>query len=279
MSETLGLIAGRGLYPRRVAELARARGFRVAAIGFHAETDPALESVVDELTWLHLGELQKMIDTLRAAGASQAVMAGKILKTHLYGDLTDLRPDERALRLLASLGARNDDAILGAVVDEIVSAGVAFPDQLELLPELFGDAGSVSAAGPSEAQWADIRFAWPVAKQMGGLDIGQSVVVKDLAVIAIEAIEGTDAAIRRAAELAGPGCCVVKVAKPSQDPRFDLPTIGLETVKTLAEARAGVLAFEAGHTVLLGGEALAEAADAAGLVLIGIGPDGPAGAA
>lgn len=275
MSETLGLIAGRGLYPRQVAELARARGWRVAAVAFHSETDPALADVVDEVTWVHLGELQKMIDALRAASAARAVMAGKVLKTHLYGELAAFHPDARALRVLGSLRDQKDDSILGAVVDDIASEGIEFPDQTVLLPELFGAEGPVSAAEPSEAQWADIGFAWPVAKTTAGLDIGQSVVVKDLAVIAVEAIEGTDAAIRRAAELAGPGCCVVKVAKPSQDPRFDLPTIGLETVKTLAEARAGVLAFEAGRTVLLGGKALAEAADAAEVVLIGIGPDGP----
>ena len=275
MSETLGLIAGRGLYPRQVAELARARGWRVAAVGFHSETDPRLAEVVDELTWVHLGELQRMIDVLGSAGATRAVMAGKVLKTHLYGEIAAFHPDARALDVLASLRDRGDDSILGAVVDAIEAEGIAFPDQTALLPELFGSEGPVSTARPSPEQWADVRFGWPVAKAAGGLDIGQSVVVKDLAVIAVEAIEGTDAAIRRAAELAGPGCCVVKVAKPSQDPRFDLPTIGLETVKTLAEARASVLAFEAGRTVLLGGAALAEAADAAGVVLVGIGPDGP----
>jgi DUF1009 family protein len=275
MSETLGLIAGRGLYPRQVAELARARGWRVAAVGFHGETDPRLADAVDELTWAYLGELQKIIDTLRGYGAERAVMAGKVLKTHLYGDLGALRLDERAIGLLGSLRDRKDDSILGAVVDAIASEGIDFPDQTVLLPELFGAEGPVSAARPGDAQWADVRFGWPIAKAMGGLDVGQSVVVKDLAVIAVEAIEGTDAAIRRGAELAGPGCCVVKVAKPSQDPRFDLPTIGLETIKTLAEARAAVLAFEAGRTVLLGGPALAEAADEAGVVLVGIGPEGP----
>jgi len=276
MPETLGLIAGRGLYPRQVAECARARGWRVAAVAFHSETDPALAEVVDDLTWVHLGELQKMIDALGSAGAERAVMAGKVLKTHLYGEIESFRPDPCALRVLASLRDRRDDSILGAVVDEIASQGIAFPDQTELMPELFGKEGPASRVLPSKAQWADIWFAWPVAKAIGGMDIGQSVVVKDLAVIAVEALEGTDAAIARAAELAGPGCCVVKVAKPSQDPRFDLPTIGLETVKTLSEARAGVMAFEATRTVLLGAGELAGAADAAGIALVGIGPGGPA---
>jgi len=275
MSETLGLIAGRGLYPREVARLARARGWRVAAVAFHSETDPGLAAEVDALTWLHLGELQKLIDVLGASGARRAVMAGKVLKTHLYGGLEALHPDARALAVLAALRDRKDDSILGAVVDEIAGTGIAFPPQTELLPELFGPEGAVSGTRPGPEQWADVRFGWPVAKAVGGLDVGQSVVVKGRAVIAVEAIEGTDAAIRRAGELAGPGCCVVKVAKPAQDPRFDLPTVGLETVKTLADARAGVLAYEAGRTVLLDADAVAAAADAHGIALVGIGADGP----
>ena len=275
MSETLGLIAGRGLYPRQVARLARARGWRVAAVGIHAETDPSLEEAVDEFTWAHVGELQKMIDILRGAGAARAVLAGKVMKTRLYGKLEDLHFDARAIALLASLGDRKDDSILGAVVDEIASEGIEFPDQTELLPELFGAEGPLTRAEPDERQWSDIRFAWPVAKLMGEQDIGQSVVVKDRAVIAVEAIEGTDATIARARELAGVGCCLVKVAKPSQDPRFDLPTVGLETVKVLAAAEASVFAFEAGQTVLIGAEAVAEAADQSGIAIVGIGPEGP----
>jgi len=278
MSETLGLIAGRGLYPRQVARLARQRGFRVAAVAFHSETDPALAEAVDALTWLHLGELQKMIDALLRAGVRRAVMAGKVLKTHLYGEIEAFHPDARALSVLSSLRDRRDDSILGAVVDEIASAGIAFPPQTELLPELFGPEGPLGAVSPDAEAWADIRFAWPVAKAMGGLDIGQSVVVKDRAVIAVEAIEGTDAAIRRAAELAGPGCCVVKVAKPGQDPRFDLPTLGVETVKTLADARARAFAFEAHRTVVLGAGEVAAAADDHGIAMVGIGPAGPGAA-
>jgi hypothetical protein len=275
MPETLGLIAGRGLYPREVARLARAHGFRVAAVAFHSETDPALAEVVDSLCWVHLGELQKMIDALRGAGVTRAVMAGKVLKTHLYGDLDGFRLDGRAVRVLAGLRDRKDDSILGAVLAEIASEGISFPDQTGLLPELFGGEGVLGEHAPGEAAWADVRFAWPAAKQIGGLDIGQSVVVKDRAVIAVEAIEGTDAAIRRAGELAGPGCCVVKVAKPSQDPRFDLPTVGLETVKALADARAAVFAFEAHRTVLLAAAEVARAADAKGIAVVGIGPAGP----
>jgi DUF1009 family protein len=273
--ETLGLIAGRGLYPRIVARRARARGFRVAAVGFRGETDPALAGEVDALEWVHLGELQKMIDSLAGAGVRRALMAGKILKTHLYGDVASFHPDARAVGVLAGLRDRRDDSILRAVVDEVGSEGIAFPPQTELLPELFGEEGVLGRHRPDEAQWGDVRFGWPAAKLLGGLDIGQSVVVKDRAVIAVEAIEGTDAAIRRAGELAGPGCCVVKVAKPSQDPRFDLPTVGVETIKTLSEARAAVFAFEARHTVVLEPEEVAAAADAAGVAVVGVPADGP----
>ncbi|NNL66004.1 MAG: UDP-2,3-diacylglucosamine diphosphatase LpxI [Myxococcales bacterium] len=271
----MGLIAGRGLYPRIVARLARARGWRVVAVGFHSETDPALADEVDRFESIHLGELQKLVDVLRDGGVRDAVMAGKVLKTHLYDDPAALHPDARAIGVLAALRDRKDDSILGAVVDEIASEGIAFPPQTELLPELFGTAGLLGETAPDAAAWADVRFGWPAAKTIGGLDIGQSVVVKERAVIAVEAIEGTDAAIRRAGELAGPGCCLVKVAKPSQDPRFDLPTIGVETIKTLREARASTFAFEAGRTVVLEPAELAAAADADGIAVVGIGPDGP----
>jgi len=276
MAEILGLIAGRGRYPLEVSRLAWERGWRVAAVGFHSETDPALAEHVDALTWLHLGELQTLIDVLRDAGVARAVMAGKVLKTHLYGELAGFKLDGRALSVLASLRDQKDDSILGAVVDAIAAEGIDFPPQTELLPELFGAEGVLGGVAPSAEQWADLCFGWPAAKAIGGLDIGQSVVVKERAVIAVEAIEGTDAAIRRAGELAGEGCCAVKVAKPSQDPRFDLPTVGVETVKSLAHARAGAFAFEAGHTVLLEPREVAAAADAHGIAVVGIGASGPA---
>jgi hypothetical protein len=160
-------------------------------------------------------------------------------------------------------------------VDAIASEGIEFPPQTDLLPELFGGEGVLGGATPGPEQWADVGFAWPVAKAIGGLDIGQSVVVKDRAVMAVEAIEGTDEAIARGAALAGPGCCVVKVAKPSQDPRFDLPTVGLDTLQALVEARAAVFAFEAGRTVLLDPDAVTAAADEHGIAVVGIGPGGP----
>ncbi len=275
--ETLGLIAGRGLYPRELARLAHARGWRVCAVGFHGETDPALADAVDSFEVVHLGELQKLIDTLLRGGATRAVMAGKILKTHMYGDLASFHLDARAIGMLGKLADRRDDSMLGAVLEEVASEGIEFPAQTEILPELFAPEGVLGSRAPEESGWADVRFAWPIAKAMGGLDIGQSLVVKERAVVAVEAIEGTDAAIARGAELAGPGCCVVKVAKPNQDPRFDLPTIGVETVKTLAEARASVFAFEAGQTVLLEPEEVAASADAAGIALVCVASEGPPG--
>lgn len=273
--ETLGLIAGRGLYPRTVARLARARGWRVRAVGFHGETDPALKDEVDAFDQVHLGELQKLIDALTGAGVRRAVMAGKILKTHMYGDLASFHLDARAVEVLGRLGDRRDDSMLRAVLEEVASEGIAFPPQTELLPELFAGEGALGALRPDAAQWEDVRFAWPIAKALGGLDIGQCLIVKDRAVVAVEAIEGTDAAIRRAGELAGPGCCVVKVAKPSQDPRFDLPTLGVETIATLAEAGAGMLAFESGRAVVLDAAAVAAAADEAGIPVVGIPAAGP----
>ncbi len=275
MSETLGLIAGRGGYPREVARVARARGLRVAAVAFHSETDPRIESEVDALAWQHLGELDRLIANLAGFGVEQAVMAGKVAKTHLFGDLRALRPDARALRVLARLADRRDDSILGAVVDEIAASGIRFPSQRDLLADIFAPVGRVGAAKLDAARWSDVAFGWPLAKSVAGLDVGQTLVVKERAVVAVEAVEGTDAAIARGGERGGSGTVVVKVAKPRQDPRFDLPTIGVDTIRALAGARASVFAFEAGQTVWLDRDALVAEADRAEIALVGIGADGP----
>jgi len=268
----LGLIAGRGRFPLEVARAARARGESVVGVGFHGETDAALDC-----TRVHLGELGRLIEVLQQAGVRRAVMAGKVPKVHLYGDLESLRPDARALALLARLEDRSDDTILAAIADELATEGIELQDQSQAAPELFAPAGPLGARRPSVPVEADIAFAWPIAKALGGVDVGQTVVVRDRAVLAVEAIEGTDAAIARGAALApGGGCVVVKVAKPGQDPRFDMPAIGLDTLAVLAEVKAAALAFEAGRTAVLDREELAREADARGIAVVGIPPDGPA---
>lgn len=267
----LGLIAGRGRFPLEVARAAHARGERVVGVGFHGETDAALDC-----TRVHLGELGRLIEVLRTAGVRRAVLAGKVPKVRLYGDLESLRPDARALALLARLEDRSDDAILAAIADELAAEGIELQEQSRAAPELFAPAGPLGTRRPGDLVEADIAFAWPIAKALGSVDVGQTVVVRDRAVLAVEAIEGTDAAIARGAALApGGGCVVVKVAKPDQDPRFDMPAIGLDTLAVLAEVKAAALAFEASKTAVLDREALAREADACGIAVVGIPPGGP----
>ena len=275
MEKCLGLIAGRGRFPQDVAKVVRQRGQRVVAIAFHGETDPALAEFVDRLEWLYLGEFGRLLEILQEESAQHAVMAGKILKTHLFEDLSQFRPDATALSLLAGLKDRKDDSILGAVADAIEAAGISMPPQTEYLPELFGNPGMLTQRHLSDEELQDLAFAWPIAKQIGELDVGQSVVVKGRAVLALEAIEGTDAAIRRGANLGGDGVRVVKVAKPKQDFRFDLPTVGLETLQSLIDVKASALAFEANKTILLDSAELAAGADAVGIAIAGFSETGP----
>lgn len=270
----LGLIAGRGRLPVDIARAARRRGLGVVAVAFHGDTDAALGAEVDHITWLHLGELERLLCALRASGARDVVMAGKILKTNLYGDLASLRPDARAIALIAGLRDRSDDGILGAIADTLEREGLILRPQAELVPELCAEPGVLGAIAPTEAQRRDAVFGWRIAKVLGAVDVGQTVVVRDRAVMALEAIEGTDAAIERGAALGGAGVTVVKVAKPRQDPRFDLPTIGPETLAVLTRAKAAALAVEAGRTLVVDRERMLELADTSGISVFGVTGEG-----
>lgn len=267
-SQPLGLIAGTGELPLAVVHTARERGRPVVAIAFHGQTEPSLEEHA-AVTWLHPGEVGAAVAALRAAGVSEAVMAGKVPKVDLVAEPGALKLDAAGLEVLRGLGDRGDDSILGAVADHLERQGIRLLPQADWVPELVGGAGVLGAVAPSEAQRADVAFALPLAKAVAGLDIGQTLVVKDGAVLAVEAIEGTDAAIRRAGEIAS-GACVVKVAKPSQDPRFDVPTVGPGTLAAMVEAKAAVLAYEAGCTLVLNRDRLVSEADARGIALLGI---------
>ncbi len=270
MTEKLGLIAGRDSFPLEIARAARARGIPVCAVAIRDNADPLLEELADETVWCYLGEIGKLIESFRAAGVRRAVMAGKVLKANLYQDLASLHLDAVALRMLASLRDRKDDSILGAIADTLLEHGIELVPQTEWVPELLMGEGELSSCSMTPAQWADVEFGFPIAKTLGELDIGQTVLVKDRAVMALEAIEGTDAAILRGGALAGSGVCMVKVAKPSQDLRFDVPAIGVETLRNLIEARAGVLAAEAGKTLIFEREKVLAMADAAGIVVLGV---------
>jgi DUF1009 family protein len=275
VSGTLGLIAGDGTFPREIAQAARRQGRSVAAVAFRDLTAPALEAEVSRLCWLRLGEVEPLFAFFRETGVADAVIVGKFSKTFLYRELGELRPDARALELLARLEDHRDDSILQLLVRALEEEGVRLAPQAELVPELLAEEGVLSRVRPTREQWRDIAFAWPIAKALGELGIGQSVVVQDRVLLAVEAIEGTDAAIRRAGQLGRPGACVVKVAKPHQDLRFDLPTIGADTLASAVAAQAAVLAFEAHHTVVLERSELVARADAEGVALVAVGSAGP----
>jgi DUF1009 family protein len=273
----LGLIAGRGALPLEIARSARRRGRRVVAIALHGQTDPALEAEVSELRWLYPGQVGRAIETLRASGVAEAVLAGKLPKLTL-DDPAALRPDAGALALLRRLPDRHDASILSSVADLLAEHGIRLLPQAELVPELVATAGPYGRVRANPDQLAEIAFAWPLAKAVAALGIGQTLIVRGRAVLAVEAIEGTDEAILRAGRIA-PGACVVKVAGEAQDPRFDLPAIGEGTLSALVEAKAGAIAFQAGATLVLGREALAAAADAHGVALLGVAEPPPWGSA
>jgi DUF1009 family protein len=272
----VGLIAGLGRFPLEVARGARRNGHRVAAVALQKLSDPALEAEVDTLSWLYLGELNRLFAFFRDAGVEKVVMAGKVPKTSLWKDPSAFRPDPRAIALLESLADRKDDSILGTIAKAIEAEGFRLIGQVDLAPELWAPEGVIGKIPPTEEQLGDIAFGWPIAKAIGDLDIGQTVVVRGRAVLALEAIEGTDAAIRRGCTLGEKGAVVVKVAKPKQDLRFDVPTVGPDTLATLVECGAGALAVEAGRTVVLEREAIARTADEHGISIVGIDAERPA---
>ncbi|MFI5330533.1 MAG: LpxI family protein [Desulfobaccales bacterium] len=246
MSENIGLIAGKGQFPRLFAQAARDHGARVIAVAHRHETDPALAELVDEIHWIYVGQLGKMIRIFKSAGVLRAVMAGGITRGRLF---REFRPDLRALSVVRRAGAGQDDRLLQAVAAEFESEGITIAPSTLFLDDLLAPAGKLGQRSPTQAELQDIDFGFRIAKEIGALDIGQTVVVRHHVVVALEAVEGTDACIRRAGALAGPGTVVVKVSKPNQDLRFDVPAVGPETIQAMIEAQATVLALEAGKTL------------------------------
>lgn len=263
-----GLIAGNGRFPLLFAEAAQAAGVEVVAVAHEGETPPELADCVPDVTWVHVGELGKIISTFQAAGVTEAVMAGGIYKV---GALTNIQPDTRGMALIGKLPNLNDDVILRGVARELEAEGITIVESTRFLPALAPEAGTLTRVAPDAAQWKDIRLGVAVAKEIGRWDIGQSVVVKRGTVIAVEGAEGTNATIRRAGELAGSGGVVVKVSKPHQDLRFDVPAVGPDTVTVMHEAGAQVLAVEAGRTLLIERPAFVEQANHYGLVVVAVG--------
>ncbi len=272
---SLGLIAGDGRLPFEVARAARRAGRPICAIGYPGITDPDLEGEVDTIDWIHLGQLETLLETFSRTHVCEAVLAGKVSKQHLYGDISALRPDARALDVISRVDDLRDDSVLEAIATVLGEQGVVLLPQIHFCRDLVAPPGVLGCARPSRAQWADIEFGWPIAKAIGGLDIGQSLVVESRAVLAVEAIEGTDAAVERGGRLGSGAASLIKVAKPTQDPRFDLPTVGPGTLRSMLDAGVAVLAFEAHCTIILDREELVRSADANGVALVALDAAGP----
>ena len=261
----VGLIAGSGQFPLLFAHAARKASVRVLAVGFDGETDPSLSKYVDEFHLLRLGQLNRLVRTFKNAGITHAAMAGAINKTRLY---SKIRPDWRAVRFLSRLRNKKDDSLLRALADELESEGILIQPSTIFLPELLAPEGILTRRKPNRREQADIAFGWTLAKAIGRLDIGQCLVVKNQAVLAVEGIDGTDATIMRGGRLCREGAVVVKVSKPMQDLRFDVPAVGSDTIEVMKRVNARVLVLEAGKTVIFDRDKMIDLADSAGISIL-----------
>ena len=249
------------------AEEAKREGYSVIAVAHRGESDAGIEKIVDETTWVYVGQLGKIIAAFQRAGVSEAVMAGGIRKVKLFGNF---RPDLRGARFLAKLKSREDDALLRGIADELAAEDIRILESTLCLSHIIPAKGVLTKRAPLQKEWVDIDLGFRVAKEIGRLGIGQTVVVKNRVVVAVEAVDGTDATIQRGGVLAHSGCVVVKVSKPQQDLRFDVPAIGADTVDNLHRVGGTVLAVEAGKTILLEKERLLRQADTHGISVVGV---------
>lgn len=266
----IGLIAGNGRFPFLVLQGARSLGHTVTVIAVKEEAFPDLEPAARDagadLHWVSLGHLGKAIKILKAAGVSEAVMAGQVKHAKIFSGII---PDLTLLSVLTRLKARNTDALISAVADVMRGEGIDLLDSTTFLAPLLAGDGTLTARAPNDEERADIEFGYPVADTIARLDIGQTIAVKHKAVVAVEAMEGTDEVISRAGHLAGPGVSVVKVAKPKQDMRFDVPVIGIATIQVMRVAGATALSIDAGRTLVLDGDHVFTSANEAGISIVG----------
>ena len=273
MRNKIGIIAGGGQFPFLFAEAAKSEGLQVVVAAHKNETNPDLEKIADRLTWVKLGQLGKIISFFKQEGVQETVFVGKITKTRIFKDIL---PDFKGLSLWNKIDIKHDDAILRAVAQAIEEEGIKVVESTLYLKELLFPKGILTRLPPTVQQIEDIKFGWQMARAVGQLDIGQCVVVRDRTVLAVEAIEGTDAAIKRGGSLGKEKTVIVKVKKPNQDFRFDLPAIGTTTIQSMKDVQAAVLAVEAGQGLLFDAEKVIAAADSAGIVIVGVEeqPDG-----
>lgn len=266
----LGLIAGNGRFPIRVLEAARAQGYEVTVVAAKEEASADLDAAARRhaaaIHWLSIGQLGRCINVLKEAGVTQVVLAGQIKHTRIFGDIV---PDLTALAVLRHLTAKNTNGLIGAVTGVLRDRGLEVMDSTALLTPLLARAGLLTRRAPTPEEQRDLEFGYPMADGLAGLDIGQTIVVRDRAVVAVEAMEGTDETIARAGRLAGGGTRVIKVARPRQDMRFDVPVIGLATIQAMRAAGATALSVDAGTTLVIDGPAVFAAADEADIAVVG----------
>ena len=267
----LGLIAGNGRFPFLVLDAARGAGHDVTVIAIKEEAFPELERAAARapqapLHWVSLGQLGKCIRLLEDAGVTEAVMAGQVKHTKLFADIV---PDLTLASVLMRLKARNTDALISGIAQVLGDHGIRLLDSTALLAPLMAGAGVLTKRGPTSEEEADLEFGYRIADAIAGLDIGQTIAVKSKAIVAVEAMEGTDAVIARAASLAGAGVRIIKVAKPNQDMRFDVPVVGVSTIEAMAAVGATLISVDAGKTLMIDGAAIVEAASAAGIAIVG----------
>jgi UDP-2,3-diacylglucosamine hydrolase len=246
--------------------MSRRQGIRTVAVAHIGETDSSLAEVADAVTWIKIGELQRIIDVFKDAGVIEAAMAGGISRARLQHSFA---PDHRAIKMLARVGRFNDDTVLRGVAAELEAEGIRVIDPVPMLDGILAAEGLLAGPAPTAAQLTDLRLAFAIARALGAFDVGQAVVVRDGVVAAVEAAEGTDSALRRAAALCGKGLVVAKAAKPSQDLRFDRPAIGPGTIDLLSELNAAVIGVEAGTTMLLERESTLHRAGSLNITLYG----------
>ena len=263
----IGLIAGNGQFPCLFARNARRLGYFVSAVAHKGETDPNLAQVVDHIHWVKLGQLGSLINALKSDGVTKAVMIGGIRKTHIF---SRIQPDVRGLALLRRVVERKDDALLRAIAAELEAEGIEIIDSTFGLTDVLADEGVLSVRKPKASEQADIAYGWDIVREIGRMDIGQCVLVKDKVVVAVETVEGTDATIQRGGRLAQGRASVIKRSKPQQDLRFDLPTVGPQTITVMKEVGATALALETGKCIMLEKTVMIRAADSAGITVVGV---------
>ncbi|TAN45223.1 MAG: LpxI family protein [Nitrospirae bacterium] len=263
----IGIIAGTGELPVIIAKDAQERGYSVVTVALEGLASEAMNQVSNHISWVNVGKLGELIETLTKAKVTQAIMAGKVPKALIYK--SKIIPDFRAVKILFSLKDKSDDSILNALKAELEKEGVNIIDTASFSPDLLTPEGTLTKNKPTDDEWKDIKFGWRIAREIGRLDIGQTVVVKGQAVMAIEAIEGTDEAILRGGKWCEEGAVVIKVSKPQQSMKLDVPVVGADTLRSIGAVKGRVLAVEAGRSIIINRAGFIKEAEEKGIAVVG----------